>query len=166
VSFARGTDEGTAMAIAQGSAAGYTLIFRRNDSLSPSGRRWFFGSILVVSFGIATAWALKGAWYVLPFAGLEMAVLYLALVVLARHGEDHEVITIEGDRVVVERTRMGKTVRHEFNRHWARVVLAGAGSKSALWMRSHGREVEIGEFLTDEQREAAAIDLRRRLGDT
>jgi uncharacterized membrane protein len=165
VSFACGTDEEKAMQTAQGSATDYTLIFRRNGSLSASGRRWFFLSILAVSFGIATAWAVNGAWYVLPFAGLEMAVLYLALMVIARHGEDHETITIDGDRVVVERTRMGRTVRHEFNRHWARVVLAGAGRKSALWLRSHGREVEIGEFLSDEQRKAVANDLRRRLGN-
>lgn len=149
--------------LAQGSAADFTLIFRRNDSLSPAGRRWFFISILVVSFGIAAGWALNGAWYVLPFAGLEMAVLYLALVVLARHAGDRESIAIDEDRVLVERTRMGRSVRHEFSRHWAQVVLARSGSKSALRMRSHGREVEIGEFLTDAQREAVAIDLRRRL---
>jgi uncharacterized membrane protein len=31
-------------------------------------------------------------------------------------------------------------------------------------MRSHGRQVEIGEFLTDDQRVAVAAELRRRLG--
>lgn len=154
------------MTLAQGSAADFTLILRRNDSLSPAGRRWFFISILLVSFGIATGWAVNGAWYVLPFAGLEMAVLYLALVVLARHGEDRESIAVDGNRVLVEQTRMGRSVRHEFSRHWAQVVLARSGRKNALRMRSHGREVEIGAFLTDAQREAVAKDLRRRLGGT
>lgn len=147
-------------------AVEYTLVVRRNASLSPSGRRWFFISILLVSLGIATGWALNGAWYVLPFAGLEMAVVYLALLVVARHGGDHESITIDGDRVVVERTRMGRTARHEFNRRWVQVVVGRTGRKSALCMRSHGHEVEIGEFLTDEQRKAVANDLRRRLGNT
>lgn len=149
-----------------GGPADYTWIFRRNASLSRSGRRWFFASIVLVSLGIATGWALNGAWYVLPFAGLEMAVVYLALRVLARHGEDHETITIEGDRFVVDQTRLGRSARHEFNRRWAQVVLAPAGSRSALRVRSHGREVEIGEFLTDAQRRAVAKDLRRRLGNT
>lgn len=150
----------------QGLAADGTLVVRRNTSLSPSGRRWFFVSILIVSLGIATGWALNGAWYVLPFAGLEMGVVYLALLVIARHGGDQESITIDGDRVVVERTRKGRTARHEFTRQWAQVVVARTGRKSALCMRSHGREVEIGEFLTDEQRKAVANDLRRRLGNT
>lgn len=161
-----GMNEAVAAEAVRGPAAGYTLVVRRSASLSPSGRRWFFISILTVSLGIATGWALNGAWYVLPFAGLEMAVVYLALLVVARQGGDHESITIDADRVVVEQTRMGRTARHEFNRQWAQVVVARTGRKSALCMRSHGREVEIGEFLTDEQRKAVASDLRRRLGNT
>jgi uncharacterized membrane protein len=154
------------MGFALDSARDGALVCRRNASLCPSGRRRFFLSILLVSVGIATGWAMNGAWYVLPFAGLEMAILYVALKVLSLRGEDHETITIEGDRVVVERKRRGRTARYEFSRHWARVVLSRAGGKSALCVRSHGREVEIGEFLTDDQRKAVADDLRRRLGNT
>jgi uncharacterized membrane protein len=143
-----------------------TLVLKRNLSSSSSGRRWFFGSIVLVSFGIAAGWALNGAWVVLPFAGIEMMVLGAALVVFERHVGDREAITIDGDRVVVERIRMGRTARHEFSRYWARVVVTpGSGrNHGGLAMRSHGRQVEIGEFLTDDQRVAVAAELRRRLG--
>jgi len=150
-----------------GSAEGKTLVVGRNLSLSRSGRRWFFVSILVVSLGIATVWALNGAWYVVPFARVEMAFLYASLMVLDRCTGDGEAITIDGDRVIVEQTRMGRTASHEFSRCWARVIVTrGEGrARGGLSMRSHGREVEIGEFLTDAQRIAVADELRRRLGD-
>jgi uncharacterized membrane protein len=151
---------------AQGRFSDRTLVVERNMSSSAAGRRWFFGSIVLVSFGIASLWALNGAWYVLPFAGIEMMVLGAALVVFERHVGDREAITIDGDRVVVERTRMGRTARHEFSRYWAQVVLTPASGRGhgGLAMRSHGRQVEIGEFLTDDQRAAVADELRRRLG--
>lgn len=143
-----------------------TLVVERNLSTSSAGRRWFFGSIVLVSSGIASLWALNGAWYVLPFAGIEMMVLGAALLAFERHVGDREAITIDDDRVVVERTRMGRTARHEFSRYWAQVVLTPACglSHGGLALRSHGRQVEIGEFLTDDQRAAVAAELRRRLG--
>jgi uncharacterized membrane protein len=46
------------------------------------------------------------------------------------------------------------------------VVLTPASGRGhgGLAMRSHGRQVEIGDFLTDDQRAAVADELRRRLG--
>lgn len=53
-------------------AARYSVTARRNNSLSSSGRFLVFGFILVVSLGIALAFAYFGAWLILPFAGLEI----------------------------------------------------------------------------------------------
>ena len=96
----------------------YLLVSRRNDSLSRSGRRLFFGSIVVVSLAIASFWALNGAWYVLPFAVVEMAVLYGAMTLIERHAGDFESIRLCGDSVLVEQRRRGCLRRHDFNRYW------------------------------------------------
>ena len=58
------------------------------------GRRGVFAFIFVVSLGIATAFAVLGAWLILPFAGLEMLVLYLAFRYVDRHAADYERIAI------------------------------------------------------------------------
>lgn len=146
-------------------ATSYHLVARRNDSLSPRGRRAFLLSIFAVSLSVAVFWAVQGAWYILPFAVLEMAVLFAAFKIVEWHAGDFESVSIDGDRVLVERHDRGRTTRHSFDRHWAQVIVSheGPGGRCALRMRSHGREVRFGEFLTDQQRLQVAAELRRRL---
>lgn len=148
--------------VTAGAAARYALTARRNNSLSTAGRLLAFGFILAVSLGVALAFGVVfGAWLILPFAGLEMLVLYLAFRYVERHAEDYEHVTIEGDRVHVEVLDGGHRRQFEFNRCWAQVVCAGDGSRLAL--RSHGRDLEIGRHLNQEQRLAVARELKLTL---
>ena len=142
-------------------AAGFTRVARRNNSLSSTGRLLAFGFIFVVSVGIAVAFAIIGAWPILPFAGLEMLVLCLAFRAIGRRAADYERIAIDGDRVRVEIREAGQERGHEFNRAWAQVVVSRGGAQLAL--RSHGREVEIGRHLDCGQRLVLARELERQL---
>ena len=94
-----------------------------------------------------------------------MAVLFLAFRHMERHAGDFESIAIEGEQVLVERWEVGKVSRYAFNRYWAQVVLRHPGptGKTTLALRSHGREVEFGQHLTELQREALAHTLRQHL---
>jgi uncharacterized membrane protein len=146
-------------------SADYSLIATRNRSLSAAGRLRVFCFVCVVSLAIALAFALYGAWPVLPFAGLEMLVLYLAFRYLDRHEADFERLTIRGDRVLLE-IRQGSRMRNfEFNRLWARVILErnGFGDACRLALRSHGREVEFGRDLTSDERALAAREIAHQL---
>ena len=145
----------------QSRAIEFRRIARRNNSLSSTGRLLVFVFIFVVSVGIAAAFAVFGAWLVLPFAGLEMLVLYLAFRYIERHARDYELIEIDGDRVKVERFEGGSTRTEAFSRYWAQVVVSRDGSRLAL--RSHGRELEIGHTMSDAQRLELAQALKRRL---
>ena len=142
-------------------APGFSRISRRNNSLDSTGRTLVFAFLFVVSVGIAGAFATLGAWLILPFAGLEMLVLYLAFRYVDRHAADYERVVIEGDRVEIERCEAGRTQCYEFNRCWARVVATGDGGRLAL--RSHGRELEIGRHMNETQRRELARDLNSRL---
>lgn len=145
-----------------GGEAEFAFIARRNNSLSSAGRLIAFGFILTVSLGIALAFTVVfGAWPILPFAGLELLVLFLAFRYVDRHAGDYERVVIEGDKLDVEIFDGGRISRFEFNRYWAQVVCAGDGSRLAL--RSHGRELEIGRHMNEEQRLAAARELRHEL---
>ena len=141
----------------------HVYIARRNNSLSSSGRRVAFGFILTVTLGIAAAFVLLfGAWPILPFAGIEMGVLYGAFRYMERHACDYERISIRGDRVEVEVREGARITKVELNRFWARVVCEGKGTRLAL--RSHGREIEIGRHLCKEERRdmarTLALDLK------
>ncbi len=142
-------------------AESYTLTAKRNNSLSTSGRYRVFGFIFIVSFGISLAFAAFGAWPVLPFAGLEMLVLFLAFRYIERRADDYERLTLNGDRLLIERVERGKIRQFEFNRYWAQVVCDAAGSR--LMLRSHGREVEFGHYLTEEERVKLAQQLKERI---
>jgi uncharacterized membrane protein len=143
----------------------FLLIARRNNSLSSAGRAVVLGSLVALSLAISLAFAVQGAWLVLPFAGAEMLVLFLAFRFIERHAGDFESIAIRDDRVLVERWETGRVSRYEFNRYWAQVVVShsASGGKSVLALRSHGREVEFGQHLTEEQRDALARKLRQQL---
>ena len=139
----------------------FRQVARRNNSLSSTRRFLVFVFIFVVSVGIASAFAYFGAWLILPFAGLEMLVLYLAFRYVERHAADYELIEIDGDQVKIEWFEGGNTRSETLSRHWARVVVDRGGSRLAL--RSHGRELEIGSGMSDAQRLELAQALERRL---
>ena len=62
----------------QGQGSGFSLLLKRNCSISPSGLMLVFGMIAVVTLGIAAVFAALGAWLVLPFAGIEIVGLAAA----------------------------------------------------------------------------------------
>ena len=104
-----------------GNAGAYTLTAKRNNSLTTAGRCLIFGFIFVVSFGISMAFAAFGAWLVLPFAGLEMLVLFLAFRYIERRSDDYERLTLNGDKLLLERVERGKLRQFEFSRYWVQV---------------------------------------------
>ncbi|HTO42817.1 MAG TPA: DUF2244 domain-containing protein [Burkholderiales bacterium] len=147
-----------------GAPGEFLLVARRNNSLSSAGRALVFASLVILCFAISVAFAFHGAWLVLPFAGAEMLVLFVAFRCIERHAGDFESIAIKGDRVLLERWETGRASRFEFNRFWAQVVVhRSAPGHVTLALRSHGREVEFGRHLTEEQRGALASTLSRQL---
>jgi len=136
-------------------------------SLSLRGALLFFGSLCAVSFGIAGILTLQGFWPVLPFAGLEMALLAWALKVTFDRRLEAQTITICERDVLVEwqdGTRRSQVV---FSRHWSQVKLRRPASRlhpSRLMIESQGRALEVGRFLTEEERHELAIRLQRLIG--
>ena len=143
--------------------ADHVFVARRNNSLSSTDRLRVFACVFAFSMSIALAFAAFGAWPVIPFTGLEMAVLYAAFRYVDRHAADYEIIEIKDDSVRVE-TRVGSQVQSvELNRHWAQLVTNDSSGELRLALRSHGREVEFGRHLTGKERERIARELRQQL---
>jgi uncharacterized membrane protein len=143
----------------------FCVISRGNDSLGTRGRWQCFGSLCVVSFGLALGFAAFGAWLVLPYSALEMTVLYLAFRWFERHATDWERVSGSDDRVVVERERAGVRSRREFNRFWVRVEMqeGGFGRQPRLTLRFGGEGVPFGDELPVDERASVARELRRAL---
>lgn len=144
-------------------AAEFSLLARRNNSLSSAGRHLVLAFLVAVSVGIGAAFAALGAWPILPFAGLEMLVLFLAFRYVDRHAADYEYIAIEADTLRLEMANGGALKRFEFNRCWARVALREEGAQPRLAVRYKGEEYRLGRHLDDQGRRALARDLACRL---
>jgi uncharacterized membrane protein len=138
-----------------------------NCSLSPAGARLFFGSTCLFSLAFSLFFVLQGLWPVLPFWGLEMLLLGLALRASMRRGRDTQTVLITDSRIsVVTRSRSGAQ-KQEFARHWAKVRLRSPRLPrypSRLMIESSGRAFEIGSFLTEEERCRLAKRLRDMVG--
>ena len=108
-----------------------------------------------------------GAWPILPFAGLEVLVLSWAFWHVQRRAGDGEVLVVGDDYVDLTRRSGGYVESFRFPRHWVRVELERRRVRNfptRLKIGSHGRFVEIGRFLTDDERSSLAGALRGRLG--
>ena len=143
----------------------YCITSRRNDSLGRRGRWQIFATLCVVSMGLALAFAAFGAWLVLPYSVLEMGLLFLAFAWMNRHAADWERVSVDEDRVIVERECAGVLSRHEFNRCWTRVEsdVGAFGNLSHLALCSAGKRVRFGDDLPAVERNIVAKNLRRAL---
>lgn len=145
---------------------GRTWIARPNCSLSARERKLVFAVTAAVSVTIGLAFSYVGAWPVMPFTGIELALLWYALRHAGSSANDFEKIVLESERLTIE-TRCGALVeRHEFHPFWAhlRYVRPQGHHHHRLLIRSHGREIELGRALTDEQKMMLAGELKTNLG--
>lgn len=145
------------------SATDCTFEIRPNRSLTRRGMLVFFLLVSVAVFLLGIRFALLGAWLVMPFTILEVVVLGTALYQFERATAYREVISLGQDGLLVRREARGGMTEWVFQPYWAQVVLAmdpGSWYPSKLYIRSHGRQVEIGSCLTECEREKLSGDLK------
>jgi uncharacterized membrane protein len=143
----------------------FSFVARRNNSLSRSGALLVLLPLAFVMLAISMAFALRGAWLIVPFAGLEFLVVWLAFRHLARHARDYESITVRDDKIVIRIRRENEQKSVEFHPYWVQVEQqrGAVSGYNPVILRSHGKEVRVGAHLTDEERAALAHRLRRHL---
>jgi uncharacterized membrane protein len=137
-----------------------------NRSLGPVGRRWALGAIAATTFGVAAGATAIGAWPVMPFAGLEVALLALAFRVVREHDRDFERLEIGEHEVKVEVRDAKRVTRFVANRPWARLVVREHGERCTLGLAYAGRTVPLGRLLSDEGRRRLADQIRGKIAVT
>jgi uncharacterized membrane protein len=132
---------------------------KRNCSLAPRQLLGFYLSLCAVSLGIASAFWLQGAPWVMPFAWVEVLAVGAALWVYARHAGDRESIALSSDRLTVVHANGSQVVRVEFLPAWVRVE-PEHGDHSLVELSGQGRRISVGRFVRPEQRRQLADELR------
>ena len=141
----------------------FSLTLKRNCSISPSGLLRLLAFIALTSLGIGAAFAVAGAWMVLPFAGVEMVALAAAFYLHGRHAADYERIALSSGRLLVE-VRDGETTRCSvLDAARVRLTERESGSDYRLSIVARDAEMEIGRHLDAARRRRLAAVLRHEL---
>jgi uncharacterized membrane protein len=162
-----GSQSGPSVTVAQ--EAGYRRFeLLSRCSLTARSARIFVATVAAGTFSVAGAFSLQGFWPILPFAGLEIALLMWAVRASMRKGQARETILITADSITVQHFSVRGERSSVFPRHWARVRLhapLAALHPSRLVIESHGRACELGEFLTEGERRSLAARLQQLVGN-
>ncbi|HEX4763298.1 MAG TPA: DUF2244 domain-containing protein [Usitatibacter sp.] len=141
----------------------FVHLTKPNRSLGVGAQRVVLAMIAATTLGVAGGATAFGAWPVMPFAGLEVALVALAFRVLRKHDADFERFEIGEHEVRVEARDARHTTCFVANRPWARVVLRERGARCTLGLAYAGRTVPLGRMLSDEGRRQLAESIRGRL---
>jgi uncharacterized membrane protein len=135
-------------------------VLRRNCSITPRQLLAVYLSLCTVSLAVGLGFWWHGAAFVLGFAGFELLMVGVALLIYARHAADRDLITLDGRDVHVEQYYGRQVERMAFRAEWLSVEPAHAQG-SLVELTGQGRRARIGRFLRPELRAALAQELRR-----
>lgn len=137
------------------------VVLYPNRSLGATGFAVLMAAIVLVSATVGAGFVMVGAWPVTGFLGLDVLLVYFAFRWNYRQARRAEFVRLDGDGLSVRRLEPdGRSQAWRFEPYWVRVVLEQVGRHDRrLVLRSHGHEVVIGAFLTQDER----LELARAL---
>ncbi|MDE2182573.1 MAG: DUF2244 domain-containing protein [Alphaproteobacteria bacterium] len=127
-------------------------VLRPNPPLKPRALGVILSLVTAVNLAVALTFALRGAWPMAPFLGLDVALLawaFRASLAAARR-EEHLTLTPSTLRLARRPEPREEVV---LNPYWVRVELPERGPLT-LW--SHGRGIGVGSFLGPDEKQSLA----------
>ncbi|MFQ5775962.1 MAG: DUF2244 domain-containing protein [Kiloniellaceae bacterium] len=144
----------------------FDALLTPHRSLSPHGFVILMGGVCAIGCATSLVFYLLGAWPVVGFLGLDVALIYLAFRINYRRARTYETVRLTRKDLVVKRVDpRGEATTWIFQPYWLQVLMDDPPRPdSQLTLRSHGRSLAIGRFLSAEERLDLARALRRALG--
>ena len=138
---------------------------RPHRSLSPLGFLLLMVAIGLISFAAGLGFFLAGAWPVVGFLGADVLLVYVAFKISFRRGQLRETLQLSAEELLVQRVSPWGTAQSwRFQPYWLQVGIEEDGSRrGALVLRSHGKSLALGKFLTCEERGDVARALRQAI---
>jgi len=134
-------------------------------SLSPYGFLILMGFISLICFVMGIVFLLIGAWPVVGFLGLDVAVIYYAFKRNYNDAKIFETINLTSDELELTRVYpSGRRRVWKFNPVWVNIKTTEhtSGSNTIL-LTSHGKNLNFAAFLSNEERREFASVLRHEL---
>jgi uncharacterized membrane protein len=143
----------------------FHAVLRPHRSLGPAGFLALMLALGAVSFVTGMVFFVAGAWPVLGFFGLDVALVYVAFRLNYRSGRRYETVDVTRERLTLTHVHpSGRCEQFECNPYWARVKLREwPDGRTLLSIAAQGREHAFGRLLTDDERRDLASALREAL---
>lgn len=141
------------------------VVVYPHRSLGPTGFLVLMGVLCACSFAVGLVFFLSGAWPVVGFLGLDVLVVYVAFRLNYRAARAYETVRLTPAALEIGQVdASGRGRRTVFQPYWLSVDMDDPPRRhSRLMLRSHGRRLEIGGFLTPAEKLDLARTLRRAL---
>ncbi len=139
-----------------------TVTLWPHQSMTPRGFSWFIGiTALMLSLPLLAVLGSAVAWVLMVFFLATLAATWRAITANQTARSTREQLRLSETRVDLEhQPPKGPALLWEANPHWVTVNLRSDGPvEKYLTLRGGGREVELGRFLTPEEREALYREL-------
>jgi uncharacterized membrane protein len=139
-------------------------VLKRNCSITPRQLAMVYAILCSVSLTVAILFTLRGAWYILGFAVLELAAVGLAFLHYGRHAIDSERIALIEDILLIELIEAEQASLYRLSLRATRVSLPDP-QRGLITVEAQGTQVEVGRFLTAWRRREFAQELEHALRD-
>ena len=156
---------GNAAAAAPFGGLPFERVLLPHRSLPPHGFHLLLLILGLISLAVGIGFVSIGAWPVMGFFGLDVALVYIAFRLNYRSARRSETIRLAGDAFTVERVDVrGERRIWRFQPFWLRVILEERGDEwNRLLIASHGRRLVIGDIVTPAVRRELAAAIREAL---
>ena len=143
----------------------FRAVLTPHRSLSARGFLILMSAVGAISFIVGFGFLAMGAWPVLGFFGLDVALIYWAFRSNYRDGRVAEMIEVTPQQVLLTRVAHdGATTVLDFNTYWVRLALdERSDGRSHLDLVMRDKRVRIADFLSDSERRAFADVLNTEL---
>lgn len=148
-----------------GSGTG-SLVIMPNRSMSWAANKILLGFMTFFLAMVSILFASMGLWPVIPWAGLELIVLWLSVYFTYLRLQRCELVTVTDTEVIYQAGRRSPEHEVRFPRCWTRFVVTypkrGEGP-AALYFRYQGQDTEVGRDLNRDEKKELMTCLRRVL---
>lgn len=142
-----------------------TVTLWPHRSLPKRGFVWFIGTTAtLLLLPILAVLGTQVLWGLLPFMMLTVGGVWIALHQTYRTGQTREELVMDRSRLQIRRNDPGRPERlWQTNSYWVRPGLRNSPVKAYLTLSDGQREIELGAFLTPDERRDLCDELMRRL---
>ena len=138
-----------------------SLTLTPNKSSTVQQNLIFFGFLSVLCLTFAIGFFVLGATMILPFAGLEIMLLFIILRVNRNWLNQSEKIYLDKLYVKLEKGKNDIT----FDRFLSKFSIVDHKTKKRIFITWNNQKVEIGSFLNEEEIEELIALLKKKVQD-